>query len=258
MGKVYCSPYEATRIPECRVTMHRIGILRYVKHFFSIMTKGKIVIIADDNANAPKVFQAKSQIVILGQAFLDWLYVHPGSHIGTLFKDGTKVIGLLLGVTKDQVKAEHRAELLTFAVWKFLFAIRAKEHESLAKSLINAVSSMMPPSKSSSGNISASYVLPRPLKKFKMWSATEGVKSHEKILLFLNDKIQSSDLDKLQVTIEVLHDSIPRLRAFPESVALVNESSLEITLPEINGNGIKLSLEIGKFDTFFLLLILLL
>jgi len=211
------------------------------------MTKGKIVIIADDNANAPKVFQAKSQIVILGQAFLDWLYVHPGSHIGTLFKDGTKVIGLLLGVTKDQVKAEHRAELLTFAVWKFLFAIRAKEHESLAKSLINAVSSMMPPSKSSSGNISASYVLPRPLKKFKMWSATEGVKSHEKILLFLNDKIQSSDLDKLQVTIEVLHDSIPRLRAFPESVALVNESSLEITLPEINGNGIKLSLEIGGF-----------
>ena len=222
------------------------------------MTKGKTFSITDDNANAPKVFQAKSQIVILGQAFLDWLYIHPGSHIGTLFKDGTKVIGLLLGVTKDQVKAEHRAELLTFAVWKFLFAIRAKEHESLAKSLINAVSSMMPPSKSSSGNISASYVLPRPLKKFKIWSATEGVKSHEKILLFLNDKIQSSDLDKLQVTIEVLHDSIPRQRASPESVALVNESSLEVTLPEINGNGIKLSLEIGKFDTFFLLLILLL
>ena len=214
------------------------------------MTKVKTFIIADDNANAPKVFQARAQIVILGQAFLDWLYVHPGSHIGTLFKDGTKVIGLLLGVTKDQVKAEHRAELLTFAVWKFLFAIRAKEHESLAKSLINAVSSMMPPSKSS-GNTSASYVLPRPLKKFKIWSATDGVKSHEKILLFLNDKIQSSDLDKVQVTIEVLQDSIPRQRVSPESVALVNESSLEIMLPEINGNGIKLSLEIGKFDTLF-------
>ena len=215
------------------------------------MTKVKTFIIADDNANAPKVFQARAQIVILGQAFLDWLYVHPGSHIGTLFKDGTKVIGLLLGVTKDQVKAEHRAELLTFAVWKSLFAIRAKEHESLAKSLINAVSSMMPPSKSS-GNTSASYVLPRPLKKFKIWSATDGVKSHEKILLFLNDKIQSSDLDKVQVTIEVLQDSIPRQRVSPESVALVNESSLDIMLPEINGNGIKLSLEIGKFDTLFI------
>ena len=113
-----------------------------------------------------------------------------------------------------------------------------------------AVERSMPPSKSS-GNTSASYVLPRPLKKFKIWSATDGVKSHEKILLFLNDKIQSSDLDKVQVTIEVLQDSIPRQRVSPESVALVNESSLEIMLPEINGNGIKLSLEIGKFDTLF-------
>ena len=122
--------------------------------------------------------------------------------------------------------------------------------ESPSLKLINAVSSMMPPSKSS-GNTSASYVLPRPLKKFKIWSATEGVKSHEKILLFLNDKIQSSDLDKVQVTIEVLQDSIPRQRVSPESISLVNESSLEIMLPEINGNGIKLSLEIGKFDTLF-------
>jgi len=54
----------------------------------------------DNNANSPRVFQAKAQIVILGQAFLDWLYVHPGSHIGTLFKDGTKVIGLLLGILR--------------------------------------------------------------------------------------------------------------------------------------------------------------
>ena len=87
---------------------------------------------------------AKTQIVILGQTFLDWIYTHPLSNIGSLFKDSTKVIGLLLGITKDNVKAEHRAELLTFAVWKFLLTIKANEHENLSQSLIRAVLSMMP------------------------------------------------------------------------------------------------------------------
>ena len=66
------------------------------------------------------------------------------SNIGGLFKDSTKVIGLLLGITKDNVKAEHRAELLTFAVWKFLLTIKANEHEHLSESVIKAVSSMIP------------------------------------------------------------------------------------------------------------------
>ena len=190
----------------------------------------------DNNANSPRVFQAKAQIVILGQAFLDWLYVHPGSHIGTLFKDGTKVIGLLLGITKDQVKAEHRAELLTFAVWKFLFSIKPNDNENLALSLIKAVSSMMP-------NFSNSYVLPRPVKKFKIWPQPDGVKANEKILLILNEKIAT--VDRTLITIEVFQDSIPRQKIPVKDFAFVNESLIDVTLPDIIGNGIKVCLEIG-------------
>ena len=104
----------------------------------------------------------------------------------------------------------------------------------------------MRPSNGIIKNNSASYVLPRPLKRFKVWSTSieDGVKSHEKILLILNDKISSTE--RIQVTIEVLQDSILRQKCAPDSVILVNEFLVEIALPELNGNGIKLSLEIGK------------
>ena len=72
----------------------------------------------------------------------------------------------------------------------------------------------------------------------------DGVKSHEKILLVLNDKINSTE--RILVTIEVLQNSILRQKITPDSVVLVNESLVEVTLPALNGNGIKLSLEIGN------------
>ena len=89
------------------------------------------------------VFHARTQIVILSQSLLDWIYSHPGLIIGNLFKDGSKVIGLMLGITKDHVKAEHRSELLTFGVWKYFYQIKPKEHDVLSTNIITAVSSMI-------------------------------------------------------------------------------------------------------------------
>ena len=144
---------------------------------------------------------------------------------------------LFLGINKDQVKAEHRAELLTFAVWKFLFSIKPNENESLALSLIKAVSSMMP-------NFSSNaYVLPRPIKKFKIWPQ-DGVKSNERILIVLNEKISS--LERIIVTVEVFQDSIPRQKVPIRDANLVNESLIDVNLPDIYGNGVKINLEIGK------------
>ena len=177
---------------------------------------------------------AKAQIVILGQTFLDWIYTHPLSSIGSLFKDSTKVIGLLLGINKDNVKAEHRAELLTFAVWKFLLTIKANEHENLSQSLIRAVLSMMPSSRNNPNNNQSAmpYVMPRPMRKFKVWPAQPV---DDQVLLMLNDKI--TVLDRIQVTLEIFdEDNIPEAKFILENnqseVNLVNELSIEVKMPK--------------------------
>ena len=188
---------------------------------------------------------AKTQIVILGQTFLDWIYTHPLSNIGSLFKDSTKVIGLLLGITKDNVKAEHRAELLTFAVWKFLLTIKANEHENLSQSLIRAVLSMMP--SKNDNQSSMPYVMPRPMRKFKVWPQPVD----DQVLLMLNDKI--TVLDRIQVTLEIFdEDNIPEAKFILENnqseVNLVNELSIEVKMPKScrGGTTVKFKLEISK------------
>ena len=182
---------------------------------------------------------AKAQIVILGQSLLDWVFTHPKSSIGNLFKDSTKVIGLLLGITKDHVKAEHRAELLTFAVWKFLLNIKANDHEQLSQTLVRAVSSMMP-------NSNFSYVMPRPMRKFRVWpQPVQG-----RVLFILNEKI--SALDKIQVTLEVFDNEInPTEKMILENknIQLITEMSIEINLPQNISRGfhLKFKLETSKF-----------
>ena len=199
---------------------------------------------------------AKAQIVILGQTFLDWIYTHPLSNIGSLFKDSTKVIGLLLGISKDNVKAEHRAELLTFAVWKFLLTIKANEHENLSQSLIRAVLSMMPSSRNNPNNnqsqSSMPYVMPRPMRKFKVWPAQPV---DDQVLLMLNDKI--TVLDRIQVTLEIFdEDNIPEAKFILENnqseVNLVNELSIEVKMPKScrGGTTVKFKLEISKIFFF--------
>ena len=181
---------------------------------------------------------AKAQIVILGQAFLDWVYTHPLSSIGNLFKDSTRVIGLLLGITKDHVKAEHRAELLTFAVWKFMLTVKPNDHEQLANSLVKAVSSMMP-------NQHLPYVMPRPMRKFKVWPQPV----QDKVLLMLNDKI-SRTVDKIEVSIEIFSADKLETKIVLESkdVQVVNEMAIEVEIPRvIKGSSAKFKLEISKF-----------
>ena len=200
---------------------------------------------------------AKAQIVILGQTFLDWIYTHPLSSIGSLFKDSTKVIGLLLGINKDNVKAEHRAELLTFAVWKFLLTIKANEHENLSQSLIRAVLSMMPSSRNNPNNNQSAmpYVMPRPMRKFKVWPAQPV---DDQVLLMLNDKI--TVLDRIQVTLEIFdEDNIPEAKFILENnqseVNLVNELSIEVKMPKScrGGTTVKFKLEISKIFFFLML-----
>lgn len=180
---------------------------------------------------------AKAIIVILSQSFLDWLYTHPMSSIGSLFKDSTKVIGLLLGITKDHVKAEHRAELLTFAVWKFLLTIKPNDYQALSQSLIKAVSSMMP-------NQPIAYVMPRPMRKFKVWPQT----IQDKALLILNEKI--SVLDKIQVTLEVYGREalLYRVTLDNKDLQLINEVVIEVNLPQMDrdAKSVKFKLETSK------------
>ena len=115
-----------------------------LKQRFSRIFHSKTLYFADNSVilrkaghtNEGSYLGAKAQIVILGQAFLDWIYTHPHSYVGSAFKDSTKVIGLLLGITKDHVKAEHRTELPTFAVWKFMFIVKQNDHEQLSQSLV--------------------------------------------------------------------------------------------------------------------------
>ena len=195
--------------------------------------------------NKETIPTAKAQIVILGQTFLDWIYTHPQSSIGSLFKDSTKVIGLLLGITKEHVKAEHRSELLTFAVWKFLLTIKANEHEILSQTLIRAVSSMMP-------NQSIPYVMPRPMRKFRVWPQPV----QDQVLLLLNEKI--TVLDKIQITIDIFdEDDTPEAKFILENnqsdVNVLNELSIEVKMPKLcrGGAKVKFKLEISECRFFF-------
>lgn len=175
-------------------------------------------------------------IVILGQSFLDWLFTHPNSNIGNLFRDSTRVIGLLLGITKDHVKAEHRAELFTFAVWKFLLTIKANDYQALSQSLIKAVSSMMPSQQ-------VAYVMPRPMRKYKVWPQT----IQDRALLILNEKI--SVLDKIEVTVEVYGREAMQYRINLESkdIQMINEMAIEVRLPQLDrdAKSVKFKLETG-------------
>ena len=168
------------------------------------------------------------------------------SNIGGLFKDSTKVIGLLLGITKDNVKAEHRAELLTFAVWKFLLTIKANEHEHLSESVIKAVSSMIPMTNQSP----MTYVMPRPMRKFRVWPqpVLDNV-----VLLLLNERINA--LDKIQITLEIYgSDDTPEAKFVLENnqpeVNVINELSIEVKMPKLcmGGTSVKFKLEISKLD----------
>ena len=189
---------------------------------------------------------SKAQIVILGQSFLDWIYTHPHSNIGNFFKDSTKVIGLLLGINKDHVKAEHRAELLTFAVWKFLLSIKPNDHDHLSTSLVKAVSSIMPNQ--------VPYIMPRPMRKFRVWPQPV----QEETLLLLNEKI--THLDKIQVSVEVFEDSNTldfKVMLDNQDVFLINEMCIQVKMPQISrGSLVKFKLETSKifefeFDLFF-------
>ena len=181
---------------------------------------------------------AKTQIVVLGQNFLDWIISNPHSScIGGLFKDSTKVIGLLLGISKDHVKAEHRSILLTFAVWKFLLVIKPNDHEGLSQSLARAVSSMMP-------NQMPLYVLPRSVKKFKIWPQPV----QDKVLLILSERVSS--LGNIQVMCEVFKDEalLTKISIQNKDVQVVNEFVIEVKLPEqmACGTGVKFKLQIGR------------
>ena len=79
-----------------------------------------------------RTYHAKCHLVIVGYHFLDWVYRNPSLIVGTLFGDVNSnlwesnsditgsTIGLLLGVTAKDVKAEHRAALLTFQQWNLM------------------------------------------------------------------------------------------------------------------------------------------
>ena len=55
--------------------------------------------------------------MILSRPFLDWVVRHPALVIGNLFKNPTKVIGLLLGVDESEILPEHKSVLLTSDDW---------------------------------------------------------------------------------------------------------------------------------------------
>lgn len=175
------------------------------------------------------MFHAKAQIVILGQSLLDWIYSHPGLIIGNLLKDSTKVIGLLLGITKDNdVKPEHRAELLTFAIWKFMFTIKDHDHDNLTLNIARALSMIM------NNN---SYVLPRPMKKFKIWPES-GTPNDHKILLILSEKV--SGLEKILIQLDNDKSKV-NIKDFK----IIYESLIEVTIPEFITDDMKIRLEIG-------------
>ena len=55
--------------------------------------------------------------MILSRPFLDWLIRHPALVVGNLFKNPTKVIGLLLGVAESEILPEHKSVLVTSEEW---------------------------------------------------------------------------------------------------------------------------------------------
>lgn len=57
------------------------------------------------------------QIVILSRPFLDWVFRYPSLVIGNLFKNPSRVIGLLLGVDGSNILSEHKSTLVTFQNW---------------------------------------------------------------------------------------------------------------------------------------------
>ena len=191
------------------------------------------------NAKEELVFHAKSQIVILSQSFLDWIYHHPGLIIGNLFKDGSKVIGLMLGIIKDHVKMEHRSELVTFGIWKYYFQIKPKDHENLSKNLVGAVASMVPVTMTS-------YICPRPIiKQFQVWPKIIN-EENCKMLLLLTEKV-SRHTDKIKIQAEVFIDEQMSIKKDIKNFKLIQDTIIEITFSEYELNGVfmKIKLEIN-------------
>ena len=191
------------------------------------------------NAKEELVFHAKSQIVILSQSFLDWIYHHPGLIIGNLFKDGSKVIGLMLGIIKDHVKMEHRSELVTFGIWKYYFQIKPKDHENLSKNLVGAVTSMVPVTMTS-------YICPRPIiKQFQVWPKIIN-EENCKMLLLLTEKV-SRHTDKIKIQAEVFIDEQMSIKKDIKNFKLIQDTIIEITFSEYELNGVfmKIKLEIN-------------
>ena len=182
------------------------------------------------NAKEELVFHAKSQIVILSQSFLDWIYHHPGLIIGNLFKDGSKVIGLMLGIIKDHVKMEHRSELVTFGIWKYYFQIKPKDHENLSKNLVGAVTSMVPVTMTS-------YICPRPIiKQFQVWPKIIN-EENCKMLLLLTEKV-SRHTDKIKIQAEVFIDEQMSIKKDIKNFKLIQDTIIEITFSEYELNGV--------------------
>jgi hypothetical protein len=207
-----------------------------------------------------QTFHAKSQIVIVSLAFLEWVYSHPGLMIGNLFKDSTKVIGLLLGVTKDHVRPEHQAELLTFACWKHVLTIKAEDNEALTLTLVKAVASISNMTlniNNNNNNNNSLYVEPRPTKKFRIWPPTGSgsfvCPEQNRILIFLSEKI--STLDKIVIVLDIFAhetDDCMAKKVFLERSkdwTFISDSILEITFPTTalsSGRRAKMRLEIGS------------
>ncbi len=210
-----------------------------------------------------QVFHASAQIVIVGQSFLDWVYSHPGLLVGNLFSDPTKVIGLLLGITADAIKSEHRAELLTFAVWKHIYPIKSNDTENLMNSVKKAVASMTSPATPTTPSppVISSYVEPKPLlKKFRIWPPCKSVTlQHDKIMLMLSCPVASIEANRVEISLDLMKttsDSHPKRIVLDRSKwRLVRSDVLEVAFPMnvifvSEAKLARLRLEIGKVRWF--------
>ena len=87
------------------------------------------------------------------------------------------------------------------------------------------------------------YVMPRPMRKFKVWPQPV----QDKALLILNEKI--SPTDKIQVVVDVLSsDCVENSHVLDsKQVSIVNEMAIEVEMPKMSyGTSVKIKLEISK------------